>query len=159
MAFHYIILNEAEKIMPKEKLEPSQWVVDVVALSGAAGEFLSQAGGTITTAIAVISVASVVGICVVSSKDLPPWAQLILGTSGIAGVVYDPKKGRTDIKQEFQQPVDNAMLSVKEGITSMSGSHAVTGMPAESNYSLPQFDNDLDDNGEWLTPEEAATRY
>jgi hypothetical protein len=142
-----------KKIMPKEKLEPSQWVVDVVALSGAAGEFLSQAGGTITTAIAVISVASVVGICVVSSKDLPPWAQLILGTSGVAGVIYDPKKGQTAIKQEFQQPVDN----VTSGAQTITETVAPPITP--SAYTLPMIDNDLSDDGEWLTPEEAATRY
>lgn len=138
--------------MPREKLEPSQWVVDVVALSGGAADFLSKAGGTITTGIAVISVATVVGVCVVSSKDLPPWAQLILGTSGVAGVVYDPKKGQTDIKQEFQQPVDNA-------IAAAPGSYYSTETPSQSAYTLPQFDNDLDDEGEWLTPEEAAARY
>lgn len=140
--------------MPREKLEPSQWVVDVVALSGGAAEFLSKAGGTITTGIAVISVATVVGVCVVSSKDLPPWAQLILGTSGVAGVVYDPKKSQTDIKQEFQQPVDNA-------IAAAPGSYTSTDMPtpAQSSYTLPPLNNDLDDDGEWLTPQEAATRY
>lgn len=143
--------------MPREKLEPSQWVVDVVALSGGAAEFLSKAGGTITTAIAVVSVATVVGVCVISSKDLPPWAQLILGTSGVAGVVYDPKKGQTDIKQEFQQPVDNAIAAAPG--SSYTTSSTEMHEPVPSAYTLPQLDNDLDDNGEWLTPHEAATKY
>lgn len=138
--------------MPREKLEPSQWVVDVVALSGGAADFFSKAGGTITTGIAVVCVATVVTISVVNSKDLPSWAQLLLGTSGIAGVIYDPKRGQTDIKQEFQQPVDNA-------IAAAPGSYTSTETPSPSPYTLPQFDNDLDDEGEWLTPEEAAARY
>jgi hypothetical protein len=149
--------------MPTQQLSPSQWVVDVSALSNAAGNFLSLAGGTITTVVSVAAVAAVVGICVINNKDLPPWAQVALGTGTVAGVVYDPKKDQTRIHQEFQQPVDNASIATAPNSSTNTELLSAPDISVMRSQPSPppdpewlQDSNELDDSGEWLTPKEVA---
>jgi hypothetical protein len=129
--------------MPKEDLKPSQWVVDVCALADASGRFLQEAGGTITTVVAVACVSTIVGVCVFLVRDLPPWAQLLLGVSGAGGVTYDPKKG--SVTQQFQKPVENAIATP---------STTINEAPAASNSHLIE----QDDDDEWVTPQEVIRR-
>jgi hypothetical protein len=126
--------------MPKEELRPSQWVVDAVTLTDAAGRFWREAGGALTTIAAVFTVGGVVVFCVARALELPPWAQIALGSTGTASIVYDPRKG--NVQQNFTKPVENVSTSVMGPAATVTDTGAISTAPPH------------DDEDEWVSPQE-----
>ena len=120
--------------MYKEKLEPSQWVIDYEAFITATGTALSEGGNTITTLAGITLAGSVLITCIVLRAELQGSLQVLL--SGIVGgaIVSDPKKG---LSQTFQRPVENAIASTNPQNTIVNTSSTQT-----------------EDDEEWFAPED-----
>jgi hypothetical protein len=147
--------------MAKEKLYPDQWVVNMTTLTDSFGLFWLNAGGTLTTILGGGMIFVTIVLSFVYRSDVQAGVAGLLGAGGAGAIGYDPKKGNT-VNQQFQQPVDNAIAAVP-GSQQFMSERGVRESPASLNitnsgYTLPEISTDLDDDGEWLTPEQLVRR-
>lgn len=129
--------------MPREKLEPSQWVVDLTCLIKASGTALQEGGSTITTMTGLALLGSVLIVCVKYRYDLQASLQVLLSGAVGGAIVSDPKKSAQTIQQQFQKPVENVATATQ----------ASNVTEAPSGHHLAD-----DDDEEWVTPQELLKR-
>jgi len=124
----------------------------------AVGDFIEKTGGTLTTCVSIVAIASTVVILSLNKIDLPAWAQTLLAAGGLGGIIYDPKKASV-VQQQFQRPVENVAASSgsMSNISEMNVSADGYSLPPTEEYPTTGGFDSPDD--EWLSPTEAAERY